>query len=50
LKRVIILSSIAWVALISVVHAWLNLDLHWFQPTKSGQVEKHFRIGFLPVT
>jgi hypothetical protein len=50
LKRVIILSSVAWVVVITVLHLWLNLDVKWFQSARATEAEGRFRIGFLPVT
>jgi len=48
-KRVLILTTIFWMATITVLHLWLNLDVKWFR-WGQGQTEEKFRIGFLPVT
>jgi len=46
LKRTLVLSAAAWLAVISVLHAALNLDLF----RKTDQKERLFKVGFLPVT
>lgn len=47
LKKSLIIYGVLWVALISVLHAWLNLGAFKTQSTAdTGQ----FRVGFLPVT
>jgi hypothetical protein len=46
LRKSLLLSVIPWVAAISLLHAWLNLDL--FRRATSG--EHPFKVGFLPVT
>jgi hypothetical protein len=46
LRKSLLLSVIPWVAAISLLHAWLNLDL--FRRAPSG--EHPFKVGFLPVT
>jgi len=46
LKRTLVLSAAAWLAVISVLHATLNLDLF----RKTDQKERLFKVGFLPVT
>jgi hypothetical protein len=50
LKRVLILTALASVVVITVLHFWLNLDVKWFRSSKPSDVEGRFRIGFLPVT
>jgi hypothetical protein len=41
---------IAWVALVTVMHLWLNTKV--FEPSNWGKerAEHQFRVGFLPVT
>lgn len=46
LKKAVLFSVIPWIAGISILHAWLNLDL--FRKTKGSAQE--FKVGFLPVT
>ena len=46
LKKSLLLSVIPWMAAISLLHAWLNLDL--FRRARSA--EHVFKVGFLPVT
>jgi hypothetical protein len=46
LRKSLLLSVIPWVAGISLLHAWLNLDL--FRRAQSA--EHPFKVGFLPVT
>jgi hypothetical protein len=47
LRRILILGSVAWLALITGLHAWLNLGLL----RKSGpQASTTLKVGFLPVT
>ena len=50
MKRVVILTTLTWVVLITVLHLWLNLDVKWFRAAKASDAEGRFRIGFLPVT
>jgi hypothetical protein len=47
LRKTLLLGTVAWVALISALHAWLNLGL--FRPT-GPQASTTFKVGFLPVT
>ncbi len=46
-RKTLILIAIGWLALITLVHAWLNL--HLFDPKRATASNK-IRIGFLPVT
>lgn len=46
LKKAVLLSVLPWIAGISILHAWLNLDL--FREGKGSARE--FKVGFLPVT
>lgn len=49
LRKTLILIAVGWLALITLIHAWLNL--HLFDPKRAtARDEKKFRIGFLPVT
>jgi len=50
LKRVLLLTGLGWIVLITVLHLWLNLDIKWFRSAKASDAEGRFRIGFLPVT
>jgi len=46
LKKAVLFGSLFWVATISLLHAWLNLDL--FRPKETAG--RTFKVGFLPVT
>jgi NitT/TauT family transport system substrate-binding protein len=46
LKKTVGLSALVWIAAISLLHAWLNLDLFRKEVTREGT----FKVGFLPVT
>ena len=46
LNRAVVLSSVMWIALLSGLHAWLNLDLF----RKGPQAATMLKVGFLPVT
>ena len=50
MRRTVILSSLGWVAAISLLHGWLNLGL--FDRANGGAARRGepFRVGFLPVT
>lgn len=47
LKKTVLLGSLAWLALISALHAWLNLGLF---VTTGPQASTTLKVGFLPVT
>ena len=47
LRKTLVLGTVAWVALISGLHAWLNLGLL----RKTGpEAATTLKVGFLPVT
>src|SRR6185295_1522150 len=46
LKKAVLWGSLFWVAAITGLHAWLNLDLFRTKETSA----KTFKVGFLPVT
>src|SRR5687767_3482110 len=46
LKRIVGISAAVWIALITALHAGLNLDLF----RKTNPKERLFKVGFLPVT
>lgn len=46
LKKAVFWGSLLWVAVISVLHAWLNLDLFRRREVSA----KTLKVGFLPVT
>jgi len=46
IRKSLALSLIPWLAGISLLHAWLNLDLFRRAPS----AEHSFKVGFLPVT
>src|ERR1700737_4902326 len=49
LRKILIIIAIAWLAVITLIHASINLHIFRAkQTTASGQTK--FRIGFLPVT
>ena len=50
LKRLIIVTSLLWVVIITILHWWFNPDVQWFQFRTASAAEGKFRIGFLPVT
>jgi hypothetical protein len=45
-KKAVLGSSVAWIILISVLHAGLNLGAF----RKAESPEESFKVGFLPVT
>ena len=45
-KKTVLVTSLGWLAVISSLHAWLNLGR--FQGGATS--EKTFKVGFLPVT
>ena len=47
-KRTILVAALAWVVLVTALHALLNL--HVFQRPTRAQMQQQFRVGFLPVT
>ena len=47
LRRTLVLSGVAWLALISGLHAWLNLGA--FRKT-GPRASTTLKVGFLPVT
>ena len=47
LKKTVVLGSVAWLVLITGLHAWLNLGL--FRKT-GPQAATTLKVGFLPVT
>jgi NitT/TauT family transport system substrate-binding protein len=48
MRRILPVTTIVWLVLISVLHSWLNLGL--FDRKKKGSDAVPFRVGFLPVT
>lgn len=46
LKKTVLGSVLLWIALITGLHAWLNLDLF----RRAARAEQTFKVGFLPVT
>ena len=50
LKRTVLLAAVAWLALISALHAALNLKLRWFSGRNAAEEQGKFRVGFIPVT
>jgi hypothetical protein len=47
--RIVLVGTLLWVALISLLHAWLNWGL--FEPAPAQrEARAKFRVGFLPVT
>ena len=49
IQRWIILAVVAWLAIVTLAHCWLNLGMFDERPG-FGSHEKQFRVGFLPVT
>jgi NitT/TauT family transport system substrate-binding protein len=47
LKKTVLLGTLAWGTSVSLLHAWLNLDL--FRPRIAAAAQS-FKVGFLPVT
>ena len=45
-RRTILWGSVAWLAAISGLHAWLNLEV--FKPRRASS--SVLRVGYLPVT
>jgi hypothetical protein len=50
MRRTVILGSFGWVAAISLLHGWLNLDLFDRHARRRPGDARPFRVGFLPVT
>jgi len=48
LRRSLLIIAVGWLALITLLHAAINL--HAFHPKSAAIEQKKFRIGFLPVT
>jgi hypothetical protein len=46
LRRTVVFSGAAWIVVITVLHAALNMDLF----RKTDHKERLFKVGFLPVT
>jgi hypothetical protein len=49
MRKILITIAIAWLAVITLAHAWLNLHLFNSKHATAAD-QKKFRIGFLPVT
>lgn len=49
MKRWLVLSALAWIAVVTVLHLWLNLGAFRRRPGQA-QDGQEFRVGFLPVT
>jgi hypothetical protein len=47
LRKTLVVGGVAWVALVSGLHSWLNLGL--FRKT-GPQASTMLKVGFLPVT
>ena len=47
LRRTVVLGSLAWLAIITGLHAWLNLKLFRKTGTEAATTLK---VGFIPVT
>jgi NitT/TauT family transport system substrate-binding protein len=50
LRRTVILGSISWLVVISLLHGWLNLGLFDRASRRDLSKPAPFRVGFLPVT
>lgn len=50
MQRALFLSLFLWAALVSLLHAGLNLGLFDRSVSHAGRVRELFRVGFLPVT
>lgn len=50
LKRTVLVAAAAWIALVTLLHASLNLHVNFFGAKREGQRQEKFRVGFLPVT
>jgi hypothetical protein len=50
LRRTVILGTLVWAAVISVLHGWLNLGLLERATHRGPGGAAPFRVGFLPVT
>lgn len=48
-QRWIIVAVVAWLAVVTLAHCWLNLGM-FDAGSGFGQHGKQFRVGFLPVT
>ncbi|MFN7140689.1 MAG: ABC transporter substrate-binding protein [Limisphaerales bacterium] len=49
-RRTILLWGVAWIALVTVLHGALNLNVRSWWGKKAEGTERKFRVGFLPVT
>lgn len=50
LQRRMILAVFAWLAVVTVLHLWLNLHVFDFGSHSRGPGRADFRVGYLPVT
>jgi hypothetical protein len=50
MQRSLVLSSLGWIAVISLLHAGLNEGLFHRAAGRDGTQAAPFRVGFLPVT
>lgn len=50
LRASVLKSAILWIALITVLHGWLNLHINPFAARSVDGGKERFRVGFLPVT
>lgn len=49
MKRLLVTIALTWIAVVTVLHLWLNLGTFSVRPG-SRQDGPAFRVGFLPVT
>jgi NitT/TauT family transport system substrate-binding protein len=49
MRKILVIIAVAWLALITLIHASLNLHVFHSRPV-GGAADKKIRIGFLPVT
>jgi hypothetical protein len=50
MSRRFVLAAAAWVAAISLAHAWLNMRAFDGGPPRADHITSKFRVGFIPVT
>jgi NitT/TauT family transport system substrate-binding protein len=50
MRRSVTVGALGWLAVISLLHAWLNMDLLERAPLLKRSASAPFRVGFIPVT
>jgi NitT/TauT family transport system substrate-binding protein len=50
LKKIVLVTAVIWVGVITAAHSVLNLNFHPFARKHASQSHEKFRVGFIPVT